>query len=45
MATWPVALIGLGSAAIAVLVTELWHAYRRYRRVQHTTATASTAAA
>jgi hypothetical protein len=40
MAPWTVALIALGSAAVAVLATELWHAYRGHRRIAHRTATA-----
>jgi predicted alpha/beta-hydrolase family hydrolase len=34
MTSSTVALIGLGSAAVAVLVTEFWHAYSDHRRVE-----------
>jgi len=40
MAAWTVALIALSSAALAVLATELWHAYRSHRDIAHRTATA-----
>jgi len=39
MAAWTVALIALSSAALAVLATELWHAYRGHRDIAHRTAT------
>jgi hypothetical protein len=39
MAAWTVALIALSSAALAVLATELWHAYRSHRDIAHRTAT------
>jgi hypothetical protein len=40
MAPWTVAVIALGSAAVAVLATELCHVYRSHRRIARHPATA-----
>ncbi len=40
LAPWTVVLIAVGSAAVAVLATELWHVYRSHRRIAHHPATA-----